>query len=346
MPRLLRAVAATVAIAVVWLGVTPAAHAAEAESGTVTWSAVPAGPDGPDGRSKIEREVEPGSALNEHLAVRNFSDHAVEFAVHAADGYLTPTGRFNMLQSGEISVGAGTWIDTPATVSVEPGATVVVPFTISVPDNATPGDHAAGVAASIRTDGTAPDGSSVGVESRVGFRVLIRVPGVLEPALTVTEVDGSYEQSWNPLQAGRASVRYTLTNTGNTTLLSTAAVSVGSGEGSADESVELLPGASREVESVISGVWPLFLAHLTVDAEGESVPVAGAPASATGSALLWAVPIPPLIVVVGAGLIGAALVWHRRRSRAEVELLIATAREQGARDAELAQSSASKGHAE
>ena len=58
-----------------------------------------------------------------------------------------------MLTSDRESTDAGTWIRIQDSIDVASGADVVVPFTITVPDDATPGDHLAGVAAAIRSGG-------------------------------------------------------------------------------------------------------------------------------------------------------------------------------------------------
>jgi hypothetical protein len=151
------------------LGASPAAAAA-AEDEPITWSVRPGDEEGQDGRAWVEWDADPGDGLTEHMVVTNHGAIEVEFQLSAADAYFTDTGRFNMLPSDAESVDAGTWIDLPESVVVPAGATEVVPFTITVPANATPGDHPAGVAASVMSDGA----GAIGVESRVGFRVMTR----------------------------------------------------------------------------------------------------------------------------------------------------------------------------
>ena len=112
----------------------------------VTWSVQPADDTGVDGRAWIEQTLDPGDSAIERLAVHNFSDHAVDFRLAAADGFFNQNGRFNILPSDQPSTEAGTWIDLADSVNVPAGETVVVPLTITVPNDAQPGDHAAGVA--------------------------------------------------------------------------------------------------------------------------------------------------------------------------------------------------------
>ena len=169
--------------------------------------------NGEDGRSWVEWEADAGEQRSEYMVVTNHGEADVEFQLSAADGYFTDTGRFNMLPADEESVAAGTWIDVPESVVVPAGGAETVPFTVTVPENATPGDHAAGVAASIRSTGS----GSVGVESRVGFRVMTRVAGDLQPQLGAA-ASGTYTGEINPFSSGSIDVAYEIENTGNTLL--------------------------------------------------------------------------------------------------------------------------------
>ena len=166
--------------------VAPVGAAAEPSPPTLTWAVQPANQQGPDGRRWIELKLDPGQVVTEHLAVRNFSDRAVVFALKAADGYLTDKGRFNMLPSDRPSVDGGTWIAVQDKVTVGPKETKVVPFTLTVPRDARPGDHPAGIAATVTAAG-----GTVAVESRVGFRVMMRVSGTLTAALAINDLTAS-----------------------------------------------------------------------------------------------------------------------------------------------------------
>ncbi|WP_322410939.1 WxL protein peptidoglycan domain-containing protein [Microbacterium invictum] len=329
------------------LGVVPAAAAAPvavvsagaasaATDDEITWSVTPADEACPDQRGVIEQELDPGQSRTDRFAVRNFSAIPVTFALSAADGYYSDNGRFTMLPSSEPSVDAGTWITLPESVTVEPGGTTVVTFTTEVPDDAVPGDHAAGIAASVLSAGTDATGTGVGVESRVGFRITTRVTGELAPAATVQAVAGSYDLSWNPFRPGEATVSFEVTNTGNTAVQAQGTLTAGSASAdfpAAGEAVQqLLPGETRTLTLALAGVWPTVVVPLAVDLTptardfaGSDLPVTASAASAT----LWALPLPQLILLVGVGLLLAALLWRRRRSRARLAAIVAAAREEG-----------------
>ena len=305
----------------------------------VTWTVSPADAGVPDGRAWIEVELDPGDSITEHLAVRNLSTQDVTFTLSAADGYFTDTGRFNMLSSDAKSVDSGTWIDIQPDVTVAENSTVIVPFTITVPLSATPGDHAAGVAASIRSDGSA-DGTRVGVESRIGFRVMTRIAGELEPSMKVTS-DATYDMSWNPFRPGELVVHAALTNTGNTRLkVSTsvefAGVTYAAQSSGENGDTELLPGDTRTLTFQISEVWPLGCLLSTITAKPASVPQdTGVPALApiTADVQVTALPLPQLTAIAALILIVFGFLIGRRRQAAKLKSLLQDAHDAGRRAA-------------
>lgn len=320
-----------------------AVHAAEnpAEP-AIRWAVSPADADGADGRTSIQHTLDPGETVEDHFVVRNVSAVDATFRLAAADGYYTRTGRFDMLPSDRESVDAGTWISVPDDVSVPAGGAVVVPFTLTVPDGAEPGDHAAGITASVLTVQTAEGATSIGVESRVGFRVTTRVTGELTPAAAITGVSTDYDLSWNPVRAGSLTATVHVQNTGNTRILAAGTVEVaGRSVAFPAEGVpaqELLPGDARDIPVVIDDVWPtvaLFVhAQLTPSAlamDGSTPEVA--PTSL--DVVAWAIPWPQLAVLAGLALVVGAILWGRRRSRRRLATMLEGAREEGRRSAVL-----------
>lgn len=308
--------------------------AARAASDSVTWSVQPASADGQvEPGAWEELTLDAGTVVQRTMKVTNHSDQGVHFSLSAADGYFTETGRFNMLPADRPSVDAGTWIALPDSVEVAAGASALVPYTVTVPANATPGDHPAGVAAGIFSEQ-----ASVGVESRIGFRVMVRVAGALAPALQST-VTSSYVPSWNPFLPGALEIRVSTTNTGNVRLAGERTLTV-SGIAGLDARVtgleslaELAPGESRETSRTIEGVWPLFSTTATVVTDASSV-VEGTPAfrdSATTS--VATVPWAQAAVVVAAAAIVLLMFRDRRRRQRRHAREIEDAREEGRRSA-------------
>ncbi len=316
------------------------ATAAEDAPPAVRWSVSPADESGPDGRTAAEHTLDPGEAVDDRFAVRNVSEESVTFSLTAADGFYTRTGRFDILPSDQESVDSGTWIDLPESVTVPAGETVVVPYTITVPDRAEPGDHAAGITASILSVQSSDDGTNVGVESRVGFRVLTRVTGEIAPAVSLGDLTGDYTTSWNPFRPGEATVSFEVTNDGNTRVMAEGSVEAG-GQSTvfpAEDGIqqELLPGDSRVLTVEVNSVWPLFAVPATVTLDATSVPMDGTETAlepVSAEIVVWAVPWPQLAILLGLLLLVGAIVWGRIRSRRRIEALIESAREEGRRAA-------------
>ncbi len=342
---LLRRCAVTMFVmAAVFLANLPAAPASFGttsgpDGSPVTWAMSPSDAAGPDGRSWVELELDSGASVDEHLAVRNLGDRDVTFSLTAADGYFTSTGRFNMLPADKTSVGAGMWISMDYTVTVVAGGAVVVPFTVTVPQNATPGDHAAGIAASIHSEG-AKDGTRLGVESRVGFRVMTRVKGEVKPGLGI-HAAASYETSWNPVEPGSADITVDLENTGNVRLSVDASITVNGGRSPAAgteeaRSLELLPGDRRTVRIHVRDVWPLGIITLPLTVSRGGIAPDGATQAldpALESVTLWAIPWPQLAILIALLLLFGGLFWGRRRRKTELLRLVEEAREAGRREA-------------
>jgi len=341
LPRLLAVLAATlVAVPIAptmagaaggpWL--TAAMAAPTPTTPTLTWAVQPANQQGPDGRRWVEHTLDPGQVVTERLAVRNFSDRNAVFSLKAADGYLTDKGRFNMLPSNQNSVDGGTWIKVQDKVTVGPKGTVIVPFTITVPRDARPGDHPAGIAATVTATG-----GTVAVESRVGFRVMMRVSGTVTASLAVDGLTTTYRHSWNPFSAGTIRVRYTTTNDGSVGVTGTGRVTTDelfglTEHGARDEVQETLPGGTREVDIRVSGVWALGPLRTTVELtpallDGDTSGAEIRPSSATVT--VWTLPWPQLILAAVIVALFLTLRTTLRRRRRRLERMLADARDEG-----------------
>ncbi|MBL6277260.1 DUF916 domain-containing protein [Micromonospora fiedleri] len=331
----LRALTRMLAVLAVVLAVVPISSTgamAEPTSPAVTWAVQPADRNGPDGRRFIERTLDPGQVVTEHLAVRNFSDSAVVFSLKAADGYLTDKGRFNMLPSNEKSVDGGTWITVQEKVTVEANGTKVVPFTITVPEDATPGDHPAGIAATVTSTG-----GTVAVESRVGFRVMLRASGTVTASVAISDLSTTYTPSWNPFSAGTLKVGYTAKNDGNVALTGSGKVSVGELFGLVKQEdptqvTETLPGGVQVVDTQVDGVWGLGRLKTTVSvtpAVQGGDPTGAEIRPGTATVTTWIVPWPQLALLLLIGLLVLAYRVITRRRRRRLAQLLASAREEG-----------------
>lgn len=297
-----------------------------------TWSVVPANAGGPDGRSVIDLELPGGGQAVEHVAVINRSTEPVEFGIDANDGYLTSKGYFDMRPSDVAPVDGGSWITVPEKVTVAAGATSVVPVTVSIPGNATPGDHPAGVTASLETVS-----GQVRVQNRVGVRLNIRVTGEYVAKVAVSGVRAEYTGSWNPFVPGTVEVTYTVANAGNIRLVSDNRVVSSTlftenswSDPSAARARELMPGGSRTYVARVAGAWPLGPVRTTVVAvpslAGAAVPDVAVRQAAVATTV-WALPWPQLGLAVLLVLAFFSLRLNAARRRRRIEELIRLARE-------------------
>ncbi|MBP2708530.1 DUF916 domain-containing protein [Microbispora sp. RL4-1S] len=317
----LHAVGATVLVALVVFA-TPS-------NADTTWSVVPADANGPDGRSVIDVELAAGQQVTEHVAVVNRSAQPVDFAIDANDGYLTAKGYFDMRPSDAKPVDGGSWVGIPDKVTIAGGATAIVPVQISIPKNATPGDHPAGVTASIDTVS-----GQVRVQNRVGVRLNIRVSGVYTAKVQVTAMRADYRGSWNPFAAGSVDVTYTVANVGNVRLAPDARLLTSSFAGesgwsdtSEAKAREIMPGSSRTFTARVTGVWPMgsITTKLVSIPSPAGRPLPGITAERVAIATtVVAVPWPQLAVLVLLVLVVVALrvTGSRRRRRVATPVVL------------------------
>jgi hypothetical protein len=294
-----------------------------------TWSVVPADANGPDGRSVIDLELAGGQQVIEHVAVINRSTEPVDFAIDANDGYLTSKGYFDMRPSDVTPVDGGAWMEVPDKVTIAAGATSIVPVKVSIPQNATPGDHPAGVTASLETVS-----GQVRVQNRVGVRLNIRVTGDYVAKLAVTGVQAEYTGSWNPFAAGSVEVTYTVANVGNVRLAtdnrilaSTFASESSWSDPSGAKAREMLPGGSRTLAARVPGAWPLGPVSTTITAipSPAGKPLPGVTAERVAiEVTAWALPWPQLALLALLALVFLAIrvIGARRRRRIEKLIII------------------------
>lgn len=324
------------------------AHAVSAETadpsaGATTWTLEPASADGPDGRVSLRHVIEPGSIVEDHVTVTNFSAEPATFALYASDGVISATGDFDLLPPGATPVDGGSWITIGAVEGATPraggialelpaGGSAIVPLTIAIPDDALPGDHPAGIVAELTQD----DGGSVRLASRVGVRAHLRVAGDVVASLRPDSVSATWIPSWNPFAPGTVEVTYAIANDGNVRLGADSAVALSGPFGLAPAHAtttarEVLP-RQEMLTSVAIPTWPLVLGSGTVELSplvvGEDD--VAAPAAASASFTVWTIPWAQLALV--AVLIGGFLLLRFARSRstarvqARIDAAVAAAR--------------------
>lgn len=298
------------------------------------WSLTPAHDaeeaDTTEPRVSFRATVDPGATWEDAVTLTNFSAAEATFTLQAADGVVSDSGAFDILRPGEENTAAGQWIELEQTeVTVPADESVTVPFTLTVPENATPGDHPAGIAASV-SSGSDDDVSMV---SRVGTRIHLRVTGDIAPTLAIGGPEVTYQQNWNPFAPGTATVTWQVANEGNVrlgaeqSLVSSGLFGLAGATAEVEPIREVLPGGQALV-SVEQQVWPLF--GLTSEVTAQPVVVGDDDvdaelSAATGEATTMAIPIPQLILLV----LLALLIWwwgtRKARQRKKFDAAVAAA---------------------
>ncbi|MER6317130.1 DUF916 domain-containing protein [Streptomyces sp. NPDC001581] len=300
---------------------TPATPATPVEDRKATFGVQPAGPKEPDARAHFSYGVTGGAGLRDQIAVWNYGDEPLTVAVYASDAVNTADGGFDLLPAGQAPKDAGSWIKLEKdSVTVPPKANVIVPFTLAVPKDATPGDHTAGIVATLAGGGQDAQGNKVRLDQRVGTRVYLRLAGELTPRLAVEDVQASYAGTFSPFGTGSATVTYTLRNTGNVRLGARQAVRINGmlggsvTAGGLKDLGDLLPGSSLAITAKADGVVPTLRSSAVVSVQAVATREGVDPKlpSLTRSVSLWTVPWTLLALVLAITACGLWL-WRRRR---------------------------------
>ncbi|MCX4471370.1 DUF916 domain-containing protein [Micromonospora sp. NBC_01655] len=338
---------AVIATGVALLGAAPAPPAptpgTPSAPAAATWAVAPSTVKGPNGRPAFTYKLDPGATLTDHVAVTNHSSRPLTLHLYASDAFTTAQGGFDLLPGDQQPTDTGSWVRLPRrTLTIPSTSRLIVPFTLTVPNDATPGDHAAGIVASLAATTSDAQGKQVAVDHRVGARIYLRVTGDLRPALWVEDLRVRHTGSLNPLAGGTLTATFTVRNTGNVRLTGRPALAVtgpfGLGRRAVDAAAlpEILPGGALTTTVRLTGVPPLFrltaTAAVTPAAVGDQV-LDPPPAVDTARVALWAVPWPQLALITLIALAGWALVAARRRRARQLARALAAAREQGRTEA-------------
>ncbi|NQX36546.1 hypothetical protein [Herbiconiux sp. VKM Ac-2851] len=293
-------------------------------------------------RTRLSYQAAPGQHLDDVVEVRNTGTTPQTITVFPTDAFNTDEGAYGLLDTGVQPTDAGSWVrfadgSTQATITLDPGATQLVQYSLDVPADAAPGDHAAGIVASAQS---ASD--QILVDRRVATRLYVRVPGDLQPVLSVSSITASYDPEFNPLD-GQTTITYTVKNDGNVALGADMTVGVrtwfgiGAGQTVKDELAEMLPGSTRTISVVVPGVAQLGYLNPFVSLLPTVAPDAQNPGPLDEVSRDTVVIAPPwwlLAVLLVGGLVWLIIRMRRRSDDKRAEAWIAFTEEQARQKAE------------
>jgi hypothetical protein len=240
---------------------------AAADPNPASWSVQASNTSGPDGRESFAYAVDPGTQISDYVAVSNQGSTPQTFTLYATDGINEfSTGAFSLLPSSSPPKDSGSWVKlSQPSVTLQPGIQSRIPFTMLVPSDATPGDHTAGIVASITQKSTDKKGKSIVLEERVGARIYLAVSGALKPAVAAVGLVSGFTSPWNPFSGGSSGLDYAVTNIGNSRVDVKQSLAIRGIFGiplatfDAGRLKNVLPGQSVHMKLDRSGIAPLFM---------------------------------------------------------------------------------------
>ena len=293
----------------------------------VTFGIGPADSKGLDGRSVLNYVASPGSRVTDHIAVVNYAKKPVVVRVYTADMENGANGALAYQPGSAPRRLAGAWISLAGigragTITLAPLTRQVITIAVSVPTNANPGDHAAGVIASVTSSVVSKTGERVKFEQRVALRTYFRISGPLKPELKVEALHAKYHGTLSLLGPGTVTITYRVHNTGNIILSGTQAVQISGIFGKTGSKLALpplptlFPDATFEMRVDIAHVSPQLPMRATVRIVPLALRVAGAADpglhtythAVTFAAIPWT--LFGLILLILAA--GGGYVWWRR----------------------------------
>lgn len=354
---------ALAAVLALGLALAPALSATAADAPpagpAITWSVQASGATGNDGRLSFAYGVDPGTEIDDFVAVSNRGTTKQTFNIYGTDGVNQfDSGAFSLLPAAQKPKDMGSWITTKVgKVTIAAGQTAIIPFAILVPSDATPGDHTGGVIASVTTAASGKK-SGVGIDQRVAARVYLRVSGGPISKVAATGVVTGFAPAWNPFGGGNAAVDYDVRNNGNVredvaqSVVLSGPFGIDLGKVTGTSVRNLLPGQSTHVHQQVSGIAPLLLLFANVkltpsaptdligqsklrDQTGKLLPPLPEPkfAAVTASALTAAISWTLLLIVIVLIALIILVVRYVRTTRERMFDAIDAATEQAHRDA-------------
>jgi len=284
-------------------------------------------PSNPATRAYFIRTVRSGGSFTDQVVVSNSAAKPVTLRVYPTDGLTGATSGVVYSNRQDHLKGAGVWL-TPAMsqVTVPARSQITVGFTVHVPENASPGQHLAGLALEDVHSGKSSGRFSVTEVLRTVVGIEVAVPGAARSRIALQSFSiAPIEGTTSP------SVVVGLTNAG--TNLCKPALSVAlNGPGGVQR-------ATRQLDTVLPGdsipypfVWPhslaagSYVAKITATGCGPRVTLHGTaslgaklvkstvPAQAARPAASTTIPWWPIALVGFGGIVVGALFGRRRRN--------------------------------
>lgn len=328
--RLKKTIIATAAAIALLFSATPAL------AGTSGFSAEPSTADGQidKGRSRFTFQLQPGESGQDQIYVSNTGTDPISLSIYANDARSLSDGTYDVQTPDVPPTDVGSWVSfgkgaNSIEIRLGHDESRVVPFTINIPKDATPGDHAGGIAVAAASSGE----GQIKVARRIVTRLYARIPGILAPNLTVSNLTANYVPSINPFD-GTINMSFTINNQGNVSLKAdtkasaTTLFGIPVGDVSVAEVEEMTPGSSRSymvtVPHVGQWLWINPKVTLTPKVDNDAINP-GALAIVDREQTVWVFPFSWAAILVLLGFVLLALRSRLTRRRKQVATWLAFA---------------------
>lgn len=149
-------------------------------------------------QSWFVHENEAGETIEDIATVKNFGHETAIVNVYAVDAATSKSGTFILKLRDQEQENIGIWTEVQEQkLTIPPGERIDVPFMIQIPDDVNPGQYFGGIvveSTSNQNQHSNADcgenqicGTSVAVQTRVGARIYLTVPGDMKEEIAWTQ---------------------------------------------------------------------------------------------------------------------------------------------------------------
>lgn len=167
-------------------------------------------------KSMFEVELYPGEEYENSIVVTNNTGNTGNFLIEAADGITTKDGAYTLENPNEPKDHIGKWLVLDKKeVTLANNESITIPFKLDVPKGIESGDYLGGISVFQTDQNSTEEGSSglqLAIQTRVGVRFYLTVPGDLRRDLEITKFTAALNDN------DKLSMDFGLNNPGNVKL--------------------------------------------------------------------------------------------------------------------------------
>lgn len=130
--------------------------------------------------------LDKGQSKEDKVVVENLGSSPLAVKIYPVDATTTSDGAFALRNEDEPKQDIGAWVKVTETeVNLEPHEKKAIDFSITIPNDVSVGDHAGGI---IIENKEIKQGQQINVKTRVGVRILEKVPGEIINKISLSDI--------------------------------------------------------------------------------------------------------------------------------------------------------------